>query len=97
MVWLFVRQIAPGGPADRAGLKTQDLITAINGKKITFIDELETLNFFIRIRQGEHVQLKINRGKAALILNVVAGAAPPGMAEKRLINTAVAKAQRGQH
>lgn len=30
----FVQQVAPGGPAEKAGLKAEDVITAINGKPV---------------------------------------------------------------
>jgi S1-C subfamily serine protease len=94
MVWLFVRQIAPGGPAERAGLKTQDVITAMNGNRITFRDELETLNFFNGIRAGQRVQLRVARGRAILTVTIVAGPVPPEMVEQRRINAALAKGKR---
>ena len=94
MVWLFIRQTAHGGPADRAGLKPQDVITAINGKSLSFRDELEALHFFSGIRQGQRVQLKISRGRTVQIVTVVAAALPPGMAEQRRFNEELAKAQR---
>jgi serine protease Do len=31
---VFVNQVTPGGPADKAGLKEEDVITAINGKPV---------------------------------------------------------------
>src|SRR6185369_4762612 len=31
---VFVQSVAPGGPADKAGLKSEDIITAINGKPV---------------------------------------------------------------
>jgi C-terminal processing protease CtpA/Prc len=93
VVWLFVRQIAPRGPADRAGVKPQDLITGINSKKISFKDELETLNFFTALRQGQRVQLEVRRGRNVLTFTIVADAVPPEMAKRRLINENVAKAQ----
>ena len=31
---VFVNQVTPGGPADKAGVKEEDIITAINGKPI---------------------------------------------------------------
>jgi S1-C subfamily serine protease len=94
MVWLFVRQIAPGGPADRAGLKTQDVITAINGKTIAFKDELDTLNFFSGIHQGDRVQLKVSRGKTVQTITIVADPLPPDMVKRRRLNEEVAKSQR---
>ncbi len=94
MVWLFVRQIVPGGPADRAGLKTQDVITLINGKRISFIDELAALNFFSGIRPGQRVLLGVVRGRTVQTVTIVAAGAPPYMVERRRINEEVAKAQR---
>ncbi|HXI97774.1 MAG TPA: PDZ domain-containing protein [Gemmatimonadaceae bacterium] len=93
-VWLFVRQIAPGGPAERAGLRAQDVITEINGNKITFSDELETLDFFNGIRAGQRVQLKVARGRAILTVTIVAGPLPPERVEQRRINAALAKGKR---
>ena len=94
MVWLFIRHIAHGGPAERAGIKTQDVITAINGRTLSFRAELETLNFFSGIRQGQRVQLKISRGRTVQIVTIVAVALPAGMAERRRINEQLARAQR---
>jgi len=96
VVWLFVRQIAPRGPADRAGVKPQDVITGINSKKISFKDELETLNFFTVLRQGQRVQLEVRRGRSLLTFTILADAVPPEMAKRRLINENVAKAQAGR-
>lgn len=95
-VWLFVRQIAPKSPAERAGLKVQDVITGINGKQISYRDELETLHFFSGIHQGEHVQLQVSRGRTVQTVTVVADALPPEMAKRRQLNEEVAKRQRGQ-
>jgi len=37
---VFVRSVEPGGPAEKAGLKTQDIITSINGQKIVKSNDL---------------------------------------------------------
>lgn len=37
---VYVKEIAAGSPAAKAGLKTEDVITAINGKKVTTGSEL---------------------------------------------------------
>jgi serine protease Do len=37
---VFVRTVEPNGPADKAGLKTEDVITAINGKPIATGEDL---------------------------------------------------------
>jgi S1-C subfamily serine protease len=42
-VGVLVRSVAPGGPADAAGITTGDLITAINGKPTRTLDDLGTI------------------------------------------------------
>jgi serine protease Do len=37
---VFVNSVAPGGPADKAGIKQEDIVTAINGKPIHDGNEL---------------------------------------------------------
>jgi serine protease Do len=37
---VFVRTVEPGGPAEKAGLKAQDIITSINGQKILKSNDL---------------------------------------------------------
>jgi len=36
-------EVAPGGPAQAAGLQTGDLIVAINGRVITGVDDLHRM------------------------------------------------------
>jgi len=38
--FLRIRQVHPGSPAEKAGLKAEDVITAINSKKINNFQEL---------------------------------------------------------
>ncbi len=40
---VLVSSVAAGSPAAKAGLKTRDLITAVNGKAVTTPDELTSL------------------------------------------------------
>ena len=97
IVWLFVRQIAPGGPADRAGLKIQDVIIGINGKSNSFGDELATLNFFNGIRSGERIKITIRRGRTVRTITVIADPLPPEMVKRRQLNADVARAQHRSH
>jgi S1-C subfamily serine protease len=96
MVWLFVQQLAPGGPAERAGLKPQDVITAINGRLLWFNQEAEALRYFSEVRSGDRVALKVKRGSSTFTITVVAGNVPPDIAERRRMNEARAKS-RGAH
>ena len=57
-------EVTPGGPADQAGLRTGDIITAIDGVPVSTTDQLldnleyyaagETINFSVS-RQGEQI------------------------------------------
>jgi len=64
----FVQQVAPGGPAEKAGLKAEDVITAINGKPVRTSGDLvntvtqtpigQTLDVQA-VRNGKHQDFKV--------------------------------------
>lgn len=51
VIWLFVRDVPPGGPAARAGVRPHDVITAINGRRIAFKNDIESLIFLLRCKR----------------------------------------------
>src|SRR6266550_3462124 len=57
---VIVSDVAPGSPADAAGLKVQDIITSIDGRPADNLPSLGT-PLFMR-RGGEHINLGILRG-----------------------------------
>jgi serine protease Do len=66
-----VTQIEGGSPADKAGIKIDDLITQINDKKISSFEELKTE--VGRHKPGDTVRLVIQRGDEILNLEAVLG------------------------
>ena len=63
-VGVVVTQVWPGGPADRAGLRTGDVIEAVDGAPV---DSEGSLTYRIATRRpGESVQLTVRRGAASL-------------------------------
>ena len=54
-----VMNVEPGSPADKAGLKAQDIITTINGLRVKTIDELT--GEIDRHQAGEAMQLDVYR------------------------------------
>jgi putative serine protease PepD len=65
--------VAGGGPAARAGLRSGDVIVAVNGERITTADEL-----IVAIRShvpGQHVTLTYARGDTHKTVTVVLGSA----------------------
>jgi putative serine protease PepD len=63
-----------GGPAASAGLQPGDIVTAINGKRITSTQQfIETLDAFA---PGQTITLTINRGGATKTLKLTLGTRP---------------------
>jgi S1-C subfamily serine protease len=93
IVWLFVKQTAPSGPAERAGLKPQDVITAINGKPLWFRNDDDALSFFRGVRVGDTLVLQVKRGNTMRKVIIVAAAVPPEAVRLRKNNQAIAKAR----
>jgi serine protease Do len=67
----LVGQVFEGDPADKAGIKTGDIITEINGKSIK--DSRELLQIVASLAVGETVKVKVLRDGKEKTLNVVTG------------------------
>lgn len=83
-IGVVVTEVWPGGPADRAGLHSGDVIEAVDGAPV---DSEGSLTYRIATRRpGESVQLTVRRGAASLLPHVVVEpppAVPPE--DKRVI------------
>ncbi|HYL65408.1 MAG TPA: RIP metalloprotease RseP [Candidatus Methylomirabilis sp.] len=73
----IVDQVGPGTPAEHAGLREGDLITAVNGKKIDYWEQFQQLT---RSSNGQPMTLDVTRKGKQLQLTVTPkkGAADPG-------------------
>lgn len=63
---ILVTFVLPGSPADKAGLKTGDIITEINGKAVKARSKADILDVNWRIstsEPGEKIVFKVQRGK----------------------------------
>ncbi|MBC8948561.1 2-alkenal reductase [Xenorhabdus sp. TS4] len=65
---LRVFQIAPNGPAEKAGIKVGDIITSVNHQPA--ISPVETMDKVAEIRPGSVVPVTVLRDGASLTLNV---------------------------
>jgi serine protease Do len=63
-----VSSVDSGGPADKAGLKPEDIILSVNGRKIEQSSELPAL--IAGIRPGSSADLEVWRGKGTKHVNV---------------------------
>jgi S1-C subfamily serine protease len=70
--WIYIQRLAPAGPAERAGLVAGDVISAIDGQPIRYIDERSVLQRFSQISAGAVVHLTIRRGTRTVVRNVTA-------------------------
>jgi putative serine protease PepD len=76
--------VVPGGPAAKAGLRAGDLITSLNGQRITSVNE-----FIAAVAQyspGQTVTLSVKRGGATKTIKLTLGAQPsqpPGSSQSQ--------------
>jgi S1-C subfamily serine protease len=65
----------PGGPAAKAGLKPGDVITAVDGKRVTSVDEF--VGTVASYSPGTTVTMTVTRGGQTKQFHVKLGAQPP--------------------
>ncbi len=68
---IYVDQITKNGPSDGTELKQGDVITAIDEKELTTVNDLR--EYIFTKKPGEQVNLKINRGKINLEIQITLG------------------------
>jgi len=65
---VVIGDVLPGSPADRAGLKVQDILLTVNGRQIDSLP-LFGISFFL-VNPGERVKLEVLRGTEKLSFEV---------------------------
>jgi putative serine protease PepD len=71
---LYVNAVTPGGPAEVAGLRPGDVITAVDGKAITDANQLALLT--LTTKPGQTVTVTYEREGQSASAMVIAGAQP---------------------
>lgn len=74
--FLYVAVVPEGTPAAKAGMAAADVVTAINGKKITFRDDLDVMEFIASFKPGDTIRFHVVRSGKTKIVAVKAGALP---------------------
>ena len=69
-----IASVAPGSPAEMAGLQPQDIIVAIGGEEVATIADLDKV--LIEYRKDSPVDVELFRGERRLTLTVVLGERP---------------------
>jgi len=76
----LVGDVTPKSPSEKAGMKTGDVVTAVNGKKISDARELRLM--IGSMAPGTKVEIELNREGQNKTLNVELGEMPAGAAEE---------------
>jgi serine protease Do len=76
----LVGEVAPKTPSEKAGMKTGDVITAVNGKKISDARELRLM--IGSMAPGSKAQLEVNREGQTKTLDVELAEMPVGATEE---------------
>ena len=71
---LSISQIQSGTPAEEVGLKTDDIVSQINGEKV---DSLEKFRTIVQDNLGQKVDLMVNRGGEIKNFQILARENPP--------------------
>jgi serine protease Do len=77
---VLVRSVAPGGPADRAGLQPDDVIVAFNGEPMLTPEKLRWVASLAGV--GRPVTLRVIRGKRTFELRLTLGELPEQLAPR---------------
>src|SRR5947199_9748007 len=75
-----VREVTQNSPSEKAGMKTGDVITAVNRKKSSDARELRLM--IGSMAPGTKVQIEVNREGRSKNINVELAEVPPGEAEQ---------------
>jgi len=71
----LIAGVLRSGPADRAGVKPGDVLTAVNGKTVT--DSSSLLNLIAALKPGETAQLAVARKNSSMEFSVKVARRPP--------------------
>jgi serine protease Do len=81
----LVGEVTPKSPAEKGGIKTGDVITAVNGKKVSDARELRLM--IGSMAPGSKTQVDVNREGQGKSLNVELAEMPAGVSEEGTAET----------
>lgn len=80
---VLIKQVIDGSPAARAGIRSFDVVLAVNGEPIRRANRL--LQIIARLKPGTTVEVKLLRGGRELVRTVTAKKRPRGSLEKEAL------------
>jgi carboxyl-terminal processing protease len=82
---LLVLSLYRGSPAEKAGIRVGDVITAANGHKLAGLKS-EAATGFIKGREGTAVRLRLRRGSKTLVKRVIRATIDVPVVQSRIAN-----------
>ena len=70
-----IASVAPGAPAEQAGLQAGDDVESINDVLIAGADGSKIMDMVHAVQPGDHLKLKVLRGGVEHVVDIVGGAA----------------------
>lgn len=95
-VWLTVRDIAPGSPAEQAGVHRGDLVTEIDGRPLEIRDPLDLILLLANAKPGKVMTWTILRARQRHTVEIVPVRMPDPQYEQWKVTLAQLKARRAQ-
>lgn len=89
--WFTVHRVAPGGPAEKAGLKAHDVVTEVDGRTLDFASDFQALEWLGKIRPQQRVILSVRRGTSKSKVTLLAAPMNDGQFAKWKKNLEAAK------
>jgi len=74
---LQITEVKPGGPAEKGGLKVDDLIIKLDGADMSNADTTDLVKLVAGLRPGTVVAVEVKRGAETLTLKIKLGPRPP--------------------
>jgi regulator of sigma E protease len=69
-----ITKVAPGSPAQHAGLRVGDRILSLDGAKVQYLEDLQSSS---QAHQGQRVALQVRRGSRTLTVHLIPRVNPP--------------------
>ena len=73
---ILVKNILPGGPAHRAGIKELDIITHVDGERVNDFNDLSAI--LEKHKPGNQVKIVLDRAGQSVTIDLVLGEMPRG-------------------
>ena len=75
--WMLIQHLDPAGPAAKAGLRSRDIVTHIDGRPLTVPDQYAMMKVLRNVKPGQKLKLTVRRGDRTLPVVITAAKMTP--------------------